>query len=53
MKQYFLLMTVLFCGNSVFCQVTINRDPQIEKMVTEVSKDSLESYIKKMVSFGH
>ena len=33
-------------------QTTIHRDPQIEKMVSEVSKDSLESYIKKMVSFG-
>src|SRR6185436_18389371 len=28
------------------------KDPEIEKMVREVSKDSLESYVRKMVSFG-
>ena len=33
-------------------QTIIHRDPQIEKMISEVSKDSLEAYIKKMVSFG-
>lgn len=52
MRSYFLFLTGLFSFNSLFAQTTINRDPQIEKMVTEVSKDSLESYIKKMVSFG-
>jgi Zn-dependent M28 family amino/carboxypeptidase len=36
----------------LIAQTTISRDPQIEKMVNEVSKDSLQSYIKKMVSFG-
>ena len=30
----------------------MHRDPEIEKMVNEVSKDSLQSYIKKLVSFG-
>ncbi len=33
-------------------QTIVHQDPQIEKMVGEVSKDSLQSYIKKMVSFG-
>jgi hypothetical protein len=33
-------------------QTTIARDPEIEKMVSEVSPDSLRSYITKMVSFG-
>ena len=28
------------------------KDAAIEKMVSEVSKDSLESYVKKLVSFG-
>src|SRR6185503_1042012 len=28
------------------------KDAAIEKMVSEVSKDSLESYVRKMVSFG-
>jgi hypothetical protein len=37
---------------SAFAQTTIHRDPQIEKMLSEVSKDSLESYVRKMVGFG-
>lgn len=45
----FLLIAFI---NAAFAQTTISRDPQIEKMVNEVSKDSLESYIRKMVSFG-
>ncbi len=41
----------MFCS-VVKAQTTITRDPMIEKMASEVSKDSLEAYIKKMVSFG-
>lgn len=33
-------------------QQIIDRDPQIEEMVKEVSSDSLRSYIDKLVSFG-
>ena len=36
----------------VTAQTTIHRDPEIEKMVAEVSADSLQAYILKMVSFG-
>ena len=39
-------------GQSLLAQTTINRDPEIEKMVKEVSSDSLKSYIVQMVSFG-
>lgn len=47
----------LFCmlaimSQPLIAQTTINRDPEIEKMVKEVSPDSLKSYIYKMVSFG-
>ncbi|MBL7746701.1 MAG: M28 family metallopeptidase [Chitinophagaceae bacterium] len=52
MRHYFLLVAGLFSFHFVFGQTTIHRDPQIEKMLSEVSKDSLESYIRKMVSFG-
>lgn len=41
----------MFCSVAK-AQTIIIRDPMIEKMVGEVSKDSLEAYIKKMVSFG-
>jgi hypothetical protein len=35
-----------------FAQTIIQRDPSIERMVKEVSADSLKSYITQMVSFG-
>jgi len=51
MKQVFLL-AVLFCYYTGFAQTTIQKDPEIEKMVKEVSPDSLKSYITTLVSFG-
>ena len=36
----------------LFAQTIIQRDPEIEGMVKEISPDSLKSYISKMVSFG-
>jgi acetylornithine deacetylase/succinyl-diaminopimelate desuccinylase-like protein len=36
----------------LFAQTIIQRDPEIEAMVKEISSDSLRSYINKMVSFG-
>jgi len=52
MKKMIILILLFVLDSSAKAQTTISRDPQIEKMVNEVSKDSLESYIKKMVSFG-
>lgn len=51
MKPYFLSFALLI-SSSLFSQTTINRDPEIEKMVNEVSGDSLQSYINTLVSFG-
>jgi hypothetical protein len=36
----------------VFAQTTVDRDPEIAGMVKEVNADSLQSYIKSMVSYG-
>lgn len=52
MKKWLITFITLLTFTSLYSQTTINRDPFIEKMVNEVSKDSLESYIRKMVSFG-
>src|SRR5258708_3056485 len=52
MRKLFLFSLAIISGFTLMAQTLIQRDPQIEKMVNEVSKDSLESYIKKMVSFG-
>jgi len=51
MKQLFLLAAI-FYYHSASSQTIIQRDAAIEKMVMEVSPDSLQSYIKAMVSFG-
>ncbi len=48
-KTLFLLF--LF-GSNAFGQKIINRDPVVDKMVKEVSADSLRSYINSMVAFG-
>jgi len=52
MKKLLILFLAFIPCFTIRAQTTIQRDPQIEKMVNEVSKDSLQSYIKKMVSFG-
>jgi hypothetical protein len=51
MKQLFCI-AFLFVSFPAFCQTTIQRDAEIEKMVKEISADSLKSYIKSMVAFG-
>jgi hypothetical protein len=52
MRKIILPVSFVFFFAASFAQTTVHRDPQIEKMVNEVSKDSLESYIRKLVSFG-
>jgi len=52
MKKFCLLMTVTLFAYVVFSQSIIQRDPEIEGMVKEISPDSLKSYINRLVSFG-
>src|SRR5690242_13394072 len=52
MRIWLSCLVAITISHSILAQTTINRDPEIQKMVSEVSKDSLESYIRKMVSFG-
>ncbi len=51
MKKLFLLL-ILFTCSKAFSQTTIQRDPEIEQMVKEISADSLRSYINTLVAFG-
>jgi hypothetical protein len=48
----FLFATFLFISLASFTQTIIQKDAEIETMVKEVNKDSLQSYIKTLVSFG-
>lgn len=52
MRKIILLFILLFSVAFLNAQTIVHRDPQIEKMVAQVSKDSLSSYIKQMVSIG-
>jgi len=52
MKKSLLLTSVLMSFLPAFTQTIIIKDPAIETMLAEISKDSLESYVRKMVSFG-
>lgn len=47
-----LIISLLFSYNFLSAQTTIHRDAEIEKMVKEISPDSLKSYINTMVLFG-
>lgn len=51
MKKHLLLAWSLLLSQLLFSQVIIQKDSEIEKMVGEVSKDSLRSYITQLVSF--
>lgn len=50
--KFLLFVCLLFCSSILLAQTIINRDPEIENMVKEVSADSLQSYINTLVSFG-
>ena len=52
MRNYFLLALLIFSGIITNAQTIIQKDPIIEKMVGEVNRDSLRSYIIQMVSYG-
>ncbi|MDE3249119.1 MAG: M20/M25/M40 family metallo-hydrolase [Bacteroidota bacterium] len=52
MRKQLLFALMLIAAAPAFAQTTVQRDPQIEQMVNAVSADSLQSYIKTLVSFG-
>ena len=47
-----LVFLIVLSSNHLLAQTIIQRDAEIEKMVKEISSDSLKSYIKTMVAFG-
>ena len=47
-----LSVLFFFAGTTLFAQTIVQRDPAIEQMVKEVSRDSLQSYVKTLVAFG-
>jgi len=51
MKLFLSFIFLLFV-NIAFSQTIIQRDPEIDQMLKEVSADSLRSYINTLVAFG-
>jgi hypothetical protein len=51
MNKFLLAIGLIFISSSSFSQIAVNRDPKIAKMVSEVSADSLEKYVRKLASF--
>jgi hypothetical protein len=52
MKRILCCLALVSFFNSAHAQKIINRDPQIEQMIGQISSDSLKSYIDKLVTFG-
>ncbi|MDJ1497714.1 M28 family metallopeptidase [Cytophagaceae bacterium DM2B3-1] len=52
MKKYALQIVLLLSFYSSFSQQIITRDPEITALVSQVSRDSLQAYVNKLVSFG-
>ncbi len=48
----FLCILLIFWVTNTKAQTIIDRDPEIAKMVSDVSRDSLQSYINTLVAFG-
>ena len=51
MKKIIFFMVAVFFIQTINAQTIINRDPEIDQMVKEISSDSLKMYINKLVSF--
>ncbi|MGC4100581.1 M20/M25/M40 family metallo-hydrolase [Ferruginibacter sp.] len=50
--RLFFIAALLLCCPCLFAQTIIQKDPEIESMVREVSPDSMQSYIKALVALG-
>lgn len=51
MKKTLLLLILTFCLHSSGAQTIIIRDPEIKKMVDEISSERIEQHVRKLVSF--
>ena len=52
MRSILFCLVMLCFTEPILAQTIINRDPEIEQMLKEVSADSLHGYINTLVSFG-
>jgi hypothetical protein len=50
-KMFFLFILTQIISGQSFSQTIIHRDPEIEKMVSEISRERIGQDVKKLVSF--
>lgn len=50
MKRIFIPLILLCLSLSALSQSTINRDPEIAEMVSQISADSMKNYVKDLVA---
>ena len=51
MKKSVLFIMFVLLGFTTGAQTIINRDPEIKKMVDQISREKIEQHVRKMVSF--
>lgn len=51
MNKVSFFIAVLFCLGLTGGRTSVDRDPEIEKMVGEISRENLEKYVNKLVGF--
>lgn len=51
MKKYLLFSILSMFVLETFAQTIVNRDPEIKKMVDEISRERIEQTVRKLVSF--
>jgi hypothetical protein len=52
MRKLTSLLAILLIASSSFSQIIVKRDPEIKKMVDDVSSKNIEMYVRKLVSFN-
>jgi hypothetical protein len=52
MKKLISLLSILLIVSSSFSQAIVKRDPEIKKMVDDISSKNIEMYVRKLVSFN-
>ncbi|MBN7816538.1 M28 family metallopeptidase [Algoriphagus pacificus] len=51
MNKFLLGLSLIFISHIGYSQIAVNRNPKIASMVSEISSDSLENYVRKLASF--
>ncbi len=51
MKKLLFLFVLILLNHSALAQTIISRDPEITRMVEAISKERIEQYVRKLVSF--